>query len=82
MNKLIAQLTKLGIKITSTAPWNPYVDGEIQLGGKYRSVHLQVGRGYYQIGRTNGSGKKCRIFYVPGKGNLKAELEYIMAKAF
>lgn len=82
MKKLLDQLKKLGIAVTSTQPWSPVVDGEIQLGGEYKSCHVQVGRGYYEVGRVKGTGKKCRIFYIRGKGNLASELQTAMAKVF
>lgn len=75
ITRQILQALKSGnILIKSTSKWKEEVDGEIVLGDTHKDISIQVGEGYYVVGKSFGKGNGFYIRSWEGKGNLIEEL--------
>lgn len=72
MNKLLKELKTLGVAVVKTTPADEMVDAAIDLGGKYDGMHIQVGKGYYEVVKETDEGS---FIFLTGKGDLAGELE-------
>lgn len=69
--KILKDLKGLGIQVKSTQPLTRLEDGMIELGGDYSDYHIQLGRGYYVVGREMKDGS---FLFKDGDGQLGQEL--------
>lgn len=74
--QIISTVKDLGIEIKSIMPRTSQEDGVIELGGKYDSLHIQLGTNYYVVGRETAEGE---FIFKDGQGNLELELNEVLA---
>jgi hypothetical protein len=68
---------KIECKLKSHIDYIDNLDGKIQLGGKYKEMHIQVGESYYQIWKHT---KDNAYYHIEGSGNLIKDIEKCFAK--